>query len=95
MGPDAEGPNRPTTVPGMELDHSDLLDDAEQTLDDVDRTLGALDEGSFGACTSCGARIEDAVLIGAPTRQLCEPCSASGSKSPESISGEHTPEDGN
>jgi DnaK suppressor protein len=52
-----------------ELDHS------ERVLDDVDRALVRLSEGSYEACERCGAPILDTELGADPTLRLCVRCS--------------------
>jgi RNA polymerase-binding transcription factor DksA len=48
-----------------------MLSMAERVLDDVDRALAALDDGSYATCIRCGAAIADAELDADPTRQQC------------------------
>jgi DnaK suppressor protein len=52
-----------------ELDHS------EKVLDDVDRALVRLSEGSYESCERCGAHISDTELEADPTLRLCVRCS--------------------
>jgi DnaK suppressor protein len=51
-----------------ELAHS------ERVLDDVDRALVRLSDGSYDACERCGAPILDAELSAEPTLRLCVRC---------------------
>jgi DnaK suppressor protein len=53
------------------------LAQSERVLDDVDRALVRLGEGSYDACERCGAPILDAELDADPTLRLCVRCSAS------------------
>jgi RNA polymerase-binding transcription factor DksA len=41
-------------------------------LDEVDRSLQRLSEGTYGTCETCGAPVLDADLAADPTRRLCE-----------------------
>jgi DnaK suppressor protein len=65
---------RPATVAVMDVDHAELLDDAERTLDEVDRALAALDDGSFDVCAECNERIEPDALVAEPTVRVCAAC---------------------
>ena len=49
-----------------ELAHS------QRVLDDVDRALERLTEGTYGSCETCGAPIYGADLEADPTRRVCE-----------------------
>jgi RNA polymerase-binding transcription factor DksA len=49
-----------------ELAHS------QRVLDDVDRALERLTEGTYGSCETCGAPIFGADLEADPTRRQCE-----------------------
>lgn len=73
------GPGEPVPRPvvprsdgalGIE-DYRSMLRTAEQLLDDVDRALAALDDGSYGTCARCGAAIADSALDVAPARAHC------------------------
>jgi RNA polymerase-binding transcription factor DksA len=50
----------------FELAHS------ERVLDDVERALERLSEGSYDSCETCGAPILGADLSADPTRRVCE-----------------------
>ncbi|HVC14148.1 MAG TPA: hypothetical protein VND62_04730 [Acidimicrobiales bacterium] len=52
-------------------DYRALLRDAEELLDGVDRALGLLDSGTYGACDVCGASIADGDLEEDPVRTRC------------------------
>jgi RNA polymerase-binding transcription factor DksA len=43
-----------------------------RVLDDVDRALSRLSDGSYGSCETCGAAILPADLEADPTRRACE-----------------------
>jgi DnaK suppressor protein len=45
-------------------------------LQDVDRALVKLDEGTYGICDRCGAQIPDARLEARPWSVLCVGCAA-------------------
>jgi DnaK suppressor protein len=45
-------------------------------LDDVDRALSKLDEGTYGTCDRCGKLIPDARLEARPWSVLCVDCAA-------------------
>lgn len=47
------------------------LSSAGRVLDDVDRALSALADGSYGSCAVCGAPIDDAALAADPTALHC------------------------
>jgi hypothetical protein len=45
---------------------------SQRVLDDVDRALERLTEGTYGSCETCGAPIYGADLEADPTRRVCE-----------------------
>jgi DnaK suppressor protein len=45
---------------------------SERVLDDVDRALERLSDGSYGSCETCGAPILGPDLATDPTRRVCE-----------------------
>lgn len=47
------------------------LRSAGRVLDDVDRALSALADGSYGTCAVCAAPIDDAALVADPTTLHC------------------------
>ncbi len=47
------------------------LDAAERDVDDIERALGRLDDGTHGACEVCGAPISPEVLASTPTTRTC------------------------
>jgi RNA polymerase-binding transcription factor DksA len=52
------------------------IDAVEQVLDEVERALGRLDDGTYGHCDACGEPIDDTRLADAPIRQSCDDCAA-------------------
>ncbi|MGO8873276.1 MAG: TraR/DksA family transcriptional regulator [Acidimicrobiales bacterium] len=50
------------------------IDEIDHLLDQVERALSRLDDGTYGSCESCGSPIDDAVLAEAPTEQRCGAC---------------------
>lgn len=56
----------------MEHDYEALLAEAEHTLDDVDRALERLDEGSYGTCEACDQPIAEDRLARHPAARTCE-----------------------
>jgi RNA polymerase-binding transcription factor DksA len=48
------------------------LAQSARVLDDVDRALERLSEGTYDSCQQCGAPILDADLSADPTRRVCE-----------------------
>jgi RNA polymerase-binding transcription factor DksA len=48
-----------------------VLDRVQGELDDVERALERLDDGSYGTCQACGAAIPDEVLEERPTARFC------------------------
>ena len=45
---------------------------AATVLDDVDRALERLSDGTYGQCETCGAPVLEADLERDPTRRMCE-----------------------
>jgi DnaK suppressor protein len=50
------------------------IDAVDSLLDEVERALSRLDDGTYGLCTTCGQPIDDARLAAAPTAQSCLTC---------------------
>jgi hypothetical protein len=48
-----------------------VLDRMQDELDDVERALERLDDGSYGTCQACGAAIDDGLLATRPTARFC------------------------
>jgi RNA polymerase-binding transcription factor len=51
-----------------------LLDNSRDLLDQVDRALAKIADGSYGVCESCGKSIEAARLKALPHASLCISC---------------------
>jgi RNA polymerase-binding transcription factor DksA len=49
-----------------------IIDEATTLLDDVDRALARLAEGTYRSCEVCAAPLNDEVLSGEPTRRRCD-----------------------
>jgi DnaK suppressor protein len=47
------------------------LEGAERDVDDVERALKRLDDGTFGTCEVCGGPIPDDVVVDSPTTRTC------------------------
>jgi len=67
----AEDRADPDAAPGTIGDYATLLSRAEAMLDDVDRALIRLDQGSYGRCEVCGAAVDDDRLSSDPTATTC------------------------
>ena len=65
-------PPVPDIAPQGEVDYAARLFESEAVLDDVDRALARIDDGTYGTCETCGAVIDDAVLVSSPTARACE-----------------------
>jgi len=48
-----------------------VLDRIQDELDDVERALERLDDGSYGTCQACSATIDDELLARRPTTRFC------------------------
>lgn len=53
-----------------------LAGSLREQLDDVDRALAKLDEGTYGLCESCGEPIGEARLEAMPATRYCINCAA-------------------
>ncbi|HTU38221.1 MAG TPA: hypothetical protein VMF35_09395 [Acidimicrobiales bacterium] len=62
----------------MEERYETELARSATVLDDVDRALERLSEGTYGQCETCGSPILEADLERHPTRRLCEQHQTSG-----------------
>ena len=67
-----------TDAQGPEADHALAVDEyhtllraAEQLLDDVDRALASLGDGSYGTCEVCGTAVDDPDLEADPLVKRC------------------------
>ena len=47
------------------------LDEIEAELDDVEKALERLDDGSYGSCEVCGEALPDEQLAASPTARRC------------------------
>jgi RNA polymerase-binding transcription factor DksA len=48
-----------------------ILDQVQAELNDVERALKRLDEGSYGTCQACGQHIDDERLVAMPATRFC------------------------
>lgn len=48
----------------------------QETLDDVERALTKMDEGTFGTCEGCGNAIAEPRLEAMPAAKLCIDCAS-------------------
>ncbi len=72
-GHPAASPTAPTGVPLMApSDYETLLAAIEHELDDVDRALHRLHDGTYGACEVCGGSIGEDRLVAVPTLRRCD-----------------------
>lgn len=63
--------DRGSGVPAGAAGHEEVLAGAERVLDDVDRALLRLDEGTYGVCEVCGEAIDGETLAASPTARTC------------------------
>ena len=65
-----------------EIDEEDLhrsaVDAVDGLLDEVERALARLDDGTYGRCESCGAPIDDGRLAELPIVRTCGTCDEVG-----------------
>lgn len=61
----------PEPPPGRPVPDLALLDRVERELDDVEQVLPRLDDGTYGICDLCGARIGDERLATNPATRRC------------------------
>ena len=71
---------RPTAAEGLAAERAELLealDEHTAVLDAVDDALGRLEQGTYGTCERCGARLGDELLGSDPLAARCgEHCAA-------------------
>ncbi len=67
--PDADGAGT-VEEPEQSIDAVDAL------LDAVERSLTRLDDGTYGACATCGSTMDDARLAAEPTVEQCGACAS-------------------
>ena len=48
-----------------------ILEQVEAELADIEHALHRIDEGTYGTCEACGARIDDARLEALPAARFC------------------------
>ncbi len=73
FGPPAHGePEGPEGPEGPEA----LVDAVDRLLDEVERALSRLDDGTYGRCGACGAAIEVSRLAEEPMTQSCGACAS-------------------
>jgi RNA polymerase-binding protein DksA len=53
-----------------------LATQLRETLDDVERAIRKLDEGTYGTCEGCGQPIAEARLEAMPTARRCITCAS-------------------
>lgn len=58
------------TEPSQET-YEAVLADTEHLLDQVDRALSRLEEGSFGTCQVCGGPVDEERLVHSPLAGTC------------------------
>lgn len=54
-----------------------MIDEALALLDDVDRALVRLSDGTYRECEECGAPLSEEDLLASPTLRRCEDHTAS------------------
>ncbi len=52
-------------------EHLTLAASLQEQLDDIERALARIDDGSYGTCEVCGAEIDDARLEAIPAATHC------------------------
>lgn len=57
-------------------EHRVLANRLQETLDDVDRALAKLDDGTYGRCESCGVEIAEPRLEAMPATRYCIDCAS-------------------
>ena len=70
----------------MEERYESELAQSALVLDDVDRALVRLSDGTYATCENCGAPIDEADLASDPTRRLCREHMAGPAGDPFSLS---------
>jgi RNA polymerase-binding protein DksA len=53
-----------------------LVNQLAETLDEVERALAKLDEGTYGSCENCGKPIGEARLEAMPATRFCIDCAS-------------------
>jgi DnaK suppressor protein len=62
-----------TATLGREIDYT-LGENAEEVLNQIDRALRRIEDGSYGTCASCGGEIAAGRLEAYPWASLCIDC---------------------
>ena len=60
----------PIEAQDVEVDAS-MLDAIERELEDIERSLVLLDEGTYGHCEVCGGPIDEGRLTAVPATRFC------------------------
>ena len=76
--PDDEHDPEGATVAWERGQTAALRDQARERLDDIDRALKRLEDGSYGTCELCGGPIGPERLQARPSTVRCVTCAASG-----------------
>jgi RNA polymerase-binding transcription factor DksA len=58
--------------------HRSAVDAVDGLLDEVERALARLDDGTYGRCEECGSPIDDARLADSPIERSCGACVIGG-----------------
>jgi RNA polymerase-binding transcription factor DksA len=58
--------------------HRSAVDAVDELLDEVERSLGRLDDGTYGRCDECGSVIDDTRLAESPIVRTCGSCGIGG-----------------
>ncbi len=69
---DEAGLDRSSPLPGSLLGYERQLSEAEQVLDEVDRALARLEDGTYGTCEVCGEPVAEERLAADPLARTCE-----------------------
>jgi DnaK suppressor protein len=67
-----------TTEAVSRLNEVGVADNLTASLEQIDRALAKLDEGSYGSCDVCGAPIPEARLAARPESTVCVGCTRGG-----------------
>jgi RNA polymerase-binding transcription factor DksA len=73
--------------------HRSAVDAVDGVLDEVERALARLDDGTYGRCESCGEQIGDDRLAERPVVRTCSPCEATADSVDATVTG--SADDGN
>ena len=86
----ADDPNDGTGA--EEEAHRSAVDAVDGVLDEVERALARLDDGTYGRCEECGAPIDDARLADSPIERTCGTCVIGGTGAAPGV--DAAPDDG-